>query len=830
MNSMETSELAADGTEIQVKDHSPAAAPTDLLSLEPIQLGRHQLRGRNFLLGNKQGLMLHLPAANGATRRTIHRSKWYGASRFGRKFLEALACETETGQMLSRRNQDGFMTDGIVAERSYLVDGLPLTERYFMPDGLPTVIWTQEGTARLSVDPYLDLRYYRGSAGYHACHAEMSGGMLVVWRDIEMTGPGEGPEGRDTGGSPEPVGETLWVACAVHNGEIELNRQTSRWRPIWYGLDAARRRYLRRVGLSEAEVAEHAPRWELASEWIYAPGRIRTSDGTVVALGFGGSLTEAVEAAESGIEGRERLMAEKRGRLDQLMRRSWFSCGHPITDQAYSHVVSRLSDCLVVSSLERREDGTSPVEAAAILAGDAYFQEAWKRDENISLGGILATGQHELARTIIDSTWQRQDEVTGRLPLRLRVGETPGYTSSDGTLWALLRLTQYSRMTGDLETLHSKLPLIAYFFRQSLAHSWQGLLPSGGVAVPEHEWETWMDTEFSARSGYPIEIQLMWLVALETLAAPVAELDPELSRQMEQAAEDLTLSLELFRREDHFVDHLTPALEPIDLLTPNGYFWTILGLYLGGEWEERSLTLARRELSGVSGIRTLARSQWESVLGHQIAALARGGRPLPSVGKVNYHRGVEWNWLSQLFVAGELRYGRPDMAFDHYLARQIHDAVNTAGLGGISEVFDHRGPAGPDFQAWSMTSLLESIHRFVGVNVDVSSGSIRISPKKPRHWPYIRARKWYSARSFDVDYAVSRNRQELVVDFGSAGPLPEIELVIELNLQPGCLPQHLIRTGPDGEEELQDWIVQDGPSRVMLRLQAESWQRILLLT
>ena len=201
---------------------------------------------------------------------------------------------------------------------------------------------------------------------------------------------------------------------------------------------------------------------------------------------------------------------------------------------------------------------------------------------------------------------------------------------------------------------------------------------------------------------------------------------------MAATAHEVARSLELFKARDHLCDHLGFDLQPKDLLTPNSYFWTVLGLDLDWELEEHELALGRWELGGVSGIRTLARSQWEQVLGPQISSLARAGRPLPSVGKANYHRGVEWNWLSQLFVAGELKHGRPDMAYDHYLARQIHDAVNFAGLGGVSEVFDHRGPAGPDFQTWSMASLVESLHRFPGVGVSVPErGDPRVSPQAP---------------------------------------------------------------------------------------------------
>lgn len=819
-------ETQIEGSEPVLRSVDEAAMPDENRTLAPIRLDRRQLRGRNFLLGNKQGSMLHLPAANGASPRTIHRSKWYGASRFGRKFLEGFVCNLPDGTFLCRRQQYGFVTDGVVAQREYWIDGA-VSERYFVPDYLPVVIWSLESDVPLALEPYFDMRFYRARGSESPYHTEEDDRMLILDREVETTGL-EVVEGIDTGGTPEAVREMLWVACAFTGASLRLHVLTARRRPMWYSLDAARRRYLRRLALQEKPIVEHAPLWELAAEWVYAPCTAQT-DGTALAVvGFGDSRVEAVEAVQVALASRDRLEDEKRHRLSDLLSRTWFSSGRDRVDRAYSHVMSRLTDCLVVSNPPRDARG-EPVGSATILAGNAYFQEAWKRDENISVGGLLATGQYDLAREIIDSTWQRQDDDTGRLPLRFRVGELPGYTSSDGTLWALLRLNQYVALTGDGDVLQTKMPLIAHFFRRSLAHTWQGLLPSGGIAVSGHEWETWMDTEFSARLGYPIEIQLLWLAVLRSFRDVISHVDLELAEEMGKAHDNLGGSLDLFRHRDHLVDHLTPGLEQVDLFTPNSFFWTILDLRFDADWEEGALALARRELGGVSGVRTLARFQWESVLGVQITALARAGRPLPSVGKVNYHRGVEWNWLSQLFVAGELRYGRPEMAFDHYLARQVHDATNSAGLGGVSEVFDHRGPAGPDFQTWSMTGLLESLQRFLGVEIDVPSRTILVRPQKPRRWPHLKGRKWYGASAFDVWYTARRGEQQLCIDFLGANP-QSLMLQIELPLPRGRNPRAIGIDRGDGEDQLRDWEVVQRPDRVVVRTEAGARQRIRMVS
>lgn len=774
-----------------------------------------------MLLGNKRGLMVHLPAGNGAHPRSIHRSKWFGASQQGRKFLESVAPLLPDGRMLSRQLQVHFAFDGITADRIYDV-GTPIHERLFVPDHLPALLWSQMGEIELSVCPYIDMRFQRGGSPGSAYQAELEGDFLVVSRTLDLRA-GATAEGIDTGGQPATLNETLWVACGVEEAELWLvEEHLHRWKPMWYSLDAARRRYLRRLAVQPSDIVEHAPGWEMASAWVYSPARIQTRDGSNIAFGFGFSKEEAVNAAWTTLRYKDDLEHQKRDRQSALLRNAWFSTGHGPTDRAYNHILSRMMDTLVVEAAA--ESLTS--EAASLLAGNAYFQESWKRDENIALGGLLASGQFEPARSIIDATWIHQDPATGRLPLRYRAGEVPGYTSSDGTLWALVRLAQYVQVTGDTEMLRSKEPMVAHFFDRSLPNCREGLLPSGSVAVPGHEWETWMDTEFSARPGYPAEIQFLWLAALLAFADHV---EPGLGLAMRATAEQTRTSLDLFIRGEYFVDHLTRDLEQDDLLTPNGYFWTILGLRFPWEWEEQTLSLGRWELGGVSGVRTLARSQWERVLGPQIAALARSDRPLPSAGKINYHRGVEWNWLSQLFVEGQLLHGNPDTAFDQFIARQIYDATTAAGLGGVSEVFDHRGPAGPAFQTWSMSGLLESLHRFLGVTTDVPNRMITICPQKPRRWPYIKARKWFAGQPFQVQYSGSRTDQRLSVAFEEGVP-EDVQLRVELPLLHERVPRRVNLRSAAGVQSIRNLMqLEPRPFRARIEMSAQQHQQFELV-
>src|SRR5205085_6817476 len=103
----------------------------------------------------------------------------------------------------------------------------------------------------------------------------------------------------------------------------------------------------------------------------------------------------------------------------------------------------------------------------------------------------------------------------------------------------------------------------------------------------------------------------------------------------------------------------------------------------------------------------------------------------------NYHRGVEWLWLNQFFVAAELLCGDVDTAFDLYLKPQVHTTLHEGGVGGLPELYDMHGPLGADYQAWSMAGLVNGLRRFAGVEVDAVDRRIDIHPRIPAAWPHL---------------------------------------------------------------------------------------------
>jgi hypothetical protein len=137
-----------------------------------------------------------------------------------------------------------------------------------------------------------------------------------------------------------------------------------------------------------------------------------------------------------------------------------------------------------------------------------------------------------------------------------------------------------------------------------------------------------------------------------------------------------------------------------------------------------------------------------------------------SVGIYNYHRGIEWLWLNQFFVAGELCYGDAATAYRTYLQGQVHATLNETGVGGLAELHDAHGSLGADFQAWSMAGFVTSLHEFIGVEVDAPARRLRALPSTPDEWTEIGACCRVADTRFEVRCkAVGASRQiEIIPD------------------------------------------------------------------
>jgi glycogen debranching enzyme len=661
--------------------------------------------------------------------------------------------------------------------REFEVDGARYGERYFVADAIQGFVSELCGEGWIEIEPEFDLRFSLAlNRSVETYEIEELGDGVLVRHQLPA---GRYDDATETFLPDDGTGERTFLYAAVRvvgeETELEMLPPTARARKKVFRKDAQRHRFVTHTGREEA--ADHAPLWNQHRSQVFVPVRLRLRGKGRVIYGFGSSRDEALAQVEALAAHCPALRARKTEAALAVQERVRFTTANRSVDLAHAHVLGRVMDALVVREAIAPDTALAR-PATMILAGNQYFHDSWKRDENIALGFLLSLGFYDIARELIADTWQLQDPVTGRLPQRIRAGEVPPYHSSDGTLWALWRLQQYWRCSGDRSLLDEKRDMVSHFFRRSLARTVSGLLPSGRTTHPDYLWETWMDTPHTPRDGFPIEIQLLWLACLRVYRPIVGEWDIALAARMEAAERSAWAALERYNSCGILADSLDDRLQARDLLTPNGHFAFGLGLDLGEEMEARMRHLGRRELAGSQGIRTLAPRDWSRVLSPEFLADRRAvrGRRMRSVGKYNYHRGVEWNWLAQFFVRAELKYGEPDVAWRRYLRGQVRAALERGGIGGISELHDLSGTRGPEFQAWSMAGLLEALHAFAGIEIDVPARTIVIAPQLPEDWPGLSVRKWYGQTPFDLHASRREEGMEMRVVFPEEVPDARIDI------------------------------------------------------
>ncbi|GAC1627401.1 MAG: hypothetical protein NVS4B2_07570 [Chloroflexota bacterium] len=719
------------------------------LDLYDICIDGDNAAGHTYLLGNRAGFVLYLPAARNRRDRTSHAIKWFGASSFGRAFFEGFQLWVEyDGQQieLSRLNQTAFVMGLDAATHVYRVGDREIRERYFVPDGLQGFVMTVETDLPVIVKPEFDMRFYQSfNTDFSEYRSHVTSRGLAVSNRVH-----------DAGSMHETL-DFFGLAGAVHpSARVEMLPVEQHLVTKTYLKDERREKMIERVYQETQERSpDEAPIWDQYSTRVFAPALFHFSGPAGFACAFGDTPDEAEDGFDRLQANVPALREAKRHVIEELLESADFRTGNAHVDLAYAHVVTRFNDALVARDATLHVAPQHRGHYYAIFAGDKYFMDAWKRDENISLDALLITNDFATARQILDNTWQFQDDRTGRLPHIIRAGEPLVYYSSDGTLWALHRLFEYTKRSGDRTLLQDKIPMVEHFFDASMNFVQRGLLPSGGIIDKSYLWETWEDTPYTPRDGYPVEIELLWLTVLSDFLPFVRDGNPSLADRMEAALQEGQASFHLFEHAGYLVDSLSYDWKQRRILTPNGHVAFGLGYPLSSDLARSMVTLAREQLAGHRGVRSLAPRDWPAVFPAAFLADPRNvhGKDMTSVGIFNYHRGIEWEWLNPFFVAGELRCGNAEHAVTSYVKGQVREAVSEVGIGGLSELHDWHGQVGADFQAWSMAGFIEAVHRFAGVEVDALKREISVRPCPPLEWPHLRCRSRVGNTRFTIEYA-----------------------------------------------------------------------------
>jgi predicted glycogen debranching enzyme len=351
-------------------------------------------------------------------------------------------------------------------------------------------------------------------------------------------------------------------------------------------------------------------------------------------------------------------------------------------------------------------------DARSVIAGYHWFGD-WGRDAMIALPGLtLVTGRAEVAKKILLAFSRYVD--AGMLPNNFPdAGGNPEYNTVDAALWYFEAIRQYFAATQDAATLQKLFPVLAGIIDAHLKGTHynihvdpaDGLIYAGAPGVQL----TWMDAKIgdwvvTPRVGKPVEINALWINALETMAG-FARLLGKSSDACEKLAARAKNSFQKFWNAERACCYdviESPGLGNDVSLRPNQIFAVSLPVSpLSGDQQKSVVDVCARQLLTSHGLRSLAPGE-PGYAGHY------GGSPHER--DASYHQGTVWGWLLGPFALAHYRaYHDREVAlrFLEPLGRQIY----SNGLGTLSEIFDGDAPFIPRgciAQAWTVAEVLRA--------------------------------------------------------------------------------------------------------------------------
>jgi predicted glycogen debranching enzyme len=365
---------------------------------------------------------------------------------------------------------------------------------------------------------------------------------------------------------------------------------------------------------------------------------------------------------------------------------------------------------VVKRTLPEEPDGRS------IIAGYHWFAD-WGRDAMIALPGLaLVTGRPDIALLILQAFARYVDG--GMLPNNFPdAGGKPEYNSVDAALWYFEAVRQYYAATQDNATLEKLYPVLAGMIDAHVAgtrynihvDSTDGLLFAGGPGIQL----TWMDVKIgdwvvTPRTGKPVEINALWINAIQTMA--------QFARQLNKPAETYErLSTQAKNSFQKFWNvERNCCFDVIDVpgaaktggkdasLRPNQMFAVSLPVSpLNKEQQKSVVDICAQRLLTSCGLRTLAPSE-PGYQGHYSGdSRARDAA---------YHQGTVWGWLLGPFALAHFRaYADRAAALRYIEPLGMH--IRAFGLGTLAEIFDGDPPQTPRgciAQAWTVGEVLRA--------------------------------------------------------------------------------------------------------------------------
>ena len=425
-------------------------------------------------------------------------------------------------------------------------------------------------------------------------------------------------------------------------------------------------------------------------------------------LQMGSSVTLVATTESTALFDGETARAE-RANHDVKLFHEWQARNEALAEETPSwlwQLILAADQFIVKRSPPEEPDGRS------IIAGYHWFGD-WGRDTMIALPGLtLTTGRADVARQILLGFSRYVD--SGMLPNNFPdASGKPEYNTVDAALWFFEAIRQYVVATQDTATLQKLFPVLAGIIEAHIAGTRYNihvdpaddLLYAGGPGVQL----TWMDAKIgdwvvTPRSGKPVEINALWINALETMAE-FARLLANPPDAYERHAAKAKNSFQKFwnaGRSCCFDVIDSPDVGTDASLRPNQIFAVSLPISpLTQEQRGTVVDVCARHLLTSYGLRSLAPNE-PGYIGHYVGS--------PRDRDAAYHQGTVWGWLLGPFALAHYRVYQDRKAalrFLEPLGRQIY----ASGLGTLSEIFDSDAPFTPRgciAQAWTVAEVLRA--------------------------------------------------------------------------------------------------------------------------
>ena len=365
----------------------------------------------------------------------------------------------------------------------------------------------------------------------------------------------------------------------------------------------------------------------------------------------------------------------------------------------------------------------------SIIAGFPWFLD-WGRDTLICLRGYIAAGMLDMAKDAICQF--AQFEENGTLPNMIRGKDTSDRDTSDAPLWLFVAVKDFMHAQGsnailDMKCGRRKLKSILLQLGEALWNGAQNGVKAdiSSALLYSRPHFTWMDTNYPAatpREGYPVEIQALWIAAMDLLA----ELDEGEAWKGRAVQARASFNAMFVRKDGHgLVDcrhtqGFAPAEQaaPDDAVRPNQLLAITLGV-ISDKAVCDGIINACLPLMVPSAIRSLDDAPVEYHL-----PVSDNGRLLndpahpywghysgdeDSRRKPAYHNGTAWCWQMPLLCEAMLMAQPQNGAQVRVWLAASAEVMGRGCIGFLPEIIDGDAPHTPKgcpAQAWSQTELL----------------------------------------------------------------------------------------------------------------------------